>query len=393
MPLKKDTLNLLIAAITLDNAQKMAEQVKIAKGDQGEIGPIGTQGPMGPQGLQGPKGDKGEKGEKGEIGPIGPKGEKGERGLIGDQGEKGERGAQGFKGEQGEKGEKGEKGDEGPRGPKGEQGDPPEHRWIGRCIQFKQPDGEWGEKICFRKGGNGGAGVTNVIKSMLAISDNDVLVSSQIDQLDFVGATVETNVNPLGTRYVRVIIPTVSLPALPLGQIYIGNSSNEPVASDFPPPIVTDATLTNNKIWMGNNLDVAAETTLLADPGIEIVYGTNTITFKLQNSQLLNGQTIGNTTLDIATISPPDDTGFTLRAMISGYDTTNNLTVGGSLIGIGKKVGSTVIVNVADKNRDSEIILADFDLLASGGTFILQLTGEAGKTIDWTVELNYITSS
>jgi hypothetical protein len=70
------------------------------------------------------------------------------RGIQGEQGPQGERGPQG---EQGIQGPKGDKGDD------GEDGQPPEHRWVGTALQFRRPDGTWGQLVELRgvRGVNG----------------------------------------------------------------------------------------------------------------------------------------------------------------------------------------------------------------------------------------------
>jgi hypothetical protein len=70
------------------------------------------------------------------------------RGIQGEQGPQGDRGPQG---EQGIQGPKGDKGDD------GEDGQPPEHRWVGTALQFRRPDGTWGQLVELRgvRGVNG----------------------------------------------------------------------------------------------------------------------------------------------------------------------------------------------------------------------------------------------
>lgn len=104
------------------------------------------------------KGDKGDPGEsiKGEPGERGEPGRDG-RSIKGDRGERGEPGKPGkdgrsIKGDKGDRGEPGQRGisirgDVGPQGPPGPPGKPPEHRWKGTKLQFKNPDGTWGELV------------------------------------------------------------------------------------------------------------------------------------------------------------------------------------------------------------------------------------------------------
>ena len=47
----------------------------------------------------------------------------------------------------GRDGKDGQQGPRGPQGPEGPPGPPPEHRWEGTSLQFRQPSGEWGERV------------------------------------------------------------------------------------------------------------------------------------------------------------------------------------------------------------------------------------------------------
>lgn len=123
------------------NADKVAQDLELARDNGefvGEQGPIGPQGPVGPQGAagpqgaigpQGPQGEKGDKGDKGDAGSQGPKGDKGDAGPQGPAGATGPRGATGATGPQGPAGAdgaKGDKGDPGAPGADGEDGITPE---------------------------------------------------------------------------------------------------------------------------------------------------------------------------------------------------------------------------------------------------------------------------
>lgn len=129
-------------------------------GPQGEIGPKGEIGPQGVQGIQG---------EQGAVGPRGPKGDTGPRGEPGPRGPEGPRGA------------KGDKGDTGPKGDKGDKGDAPAHRWLDTRLQFKKPDGKWGEAVDLAGerrviiGGGGGGGGTD----LYSLSDADDTVPDE----------------------------------------------------------------------------------------------------------------------------------------------------------------------------------------------------------------------
>lgn len=141
--------------------------------EQTWVGLIDLQELKGPKGDPGDAGAVGPKGDKGEIGPVGPQGPAGERGLKGEGGEQGPRGVagpQGVAGPPGKDGPRGKEGKQGPRGPAGPKGDSgpvgrtgpvPEHRWSLTSLQFRNPDGSWGQLVdLLGEAGRGGGGIS-----------------------------------------------------------------------------------------------------------------------------------------------------------------------------------------------------------------------------------------
>lgn len=96
-------------------------------------------------------------------------------------------------------------------GEQGPQGDPPEHRWVdSACLQFKNPDGTWGECIDLTGppgppgvGGITGGGVGQPIITRLLTQNQGVNVNSRTEEIDFVGDVVVTKT---GTKSVKVEI-------------------------------------------------------------------------------------------------------------------------------------------------------------------------------------------
>lgn len=122
------------------------------RGIEGRSGTPGQQGEQGDPGVPGERGAKGEQGDPGNKGERGPKGSRGDPGNNGKQGPQGIPGVDGKPGKKGKdgigvKGEQGIPGPKGETGPQGETGPPPEHRWIGTALQFRNPDGSWGKQV------------------------------------------------------------------------------------------------------------------------------------------------------------------------------------------------------------------------------------------------------
>lgn len=104
----------------------------------------------------------------------------------------------------------GAKGEQGEQGERGESGLPPEHRYIEKdnCIQFKQPDGEWG--ICIPiedkrtvKMDNYGGTIGQPIVQKLSTLYNNILIESFTQTIDFTGSVDVTKVQD---KFVRVQI-------------------------------------------------------------------------------------------------------------------------------------------------------------------------------------------
>ena len=110
------------------------------------------------------------------------------------------------------------------------------------------------------------------------------------------------------------------------------------------------------------------------------------------SSNTSTGQTVGAVTADVITITPTDLKGFVVQALVIGYESTGPGIIGGELIATGSKDGTVSIVGTAIKSRNSSAALAagDFNCVASGADFVLQVLGVAGVTIDWRVSIiNY----
>lgn len=135
---------------------------------------IGKDGINGKDGCDGKDGNNGQDGIRGRQGTAGKQGNKGLQGKVGKQGKAGTKGKDGKQGKQGLKGIgiKGEAGCVGPKGdtgPMGMTGPPPEHRWTGTALQFKNPDGTWGKQINL-KGDKGIAGTGKVFSTTTAVA-------------------------------------------------------------------------------------------------------------------------------------------------------------------------------------------------------------------------------
>ncbi len=128
--------------------------------------------------------------------------------------------------------------------------------------------------------------------------------------------------------------------------------------------------------------------------GIITTGSGNTITITLQSQIVGTGTTVGATTADLITVTPTDLKSFSIQSLVAGYDTANDQMIGGELLGTGRKNGTVTIVGTPDKTEEADAALStgSYDLIASAGNFIVRVTGVAGRTIDWSARLNYVSS-
>jgi hypothetical protein len=120
----------------------------------------------------------------------------------------------------------------------------------------------------------------------------------------------------------------------------------------------------------------------------------NELSVYLTNRTSGTDQTIGSTTANVITFSPPLTRGvYDLVFQVAGWDDAD--TLGASYI-----VQGTVICNgagfltsgipVREQTGDNTVFLGELvDVTIVGASIVLQCTGVAGKTIRWTAVLNF----
>ncbi len=115
--------------------------------------------------------------------------------------------------------------------------------------------------------------------------------------------------------------------------------------------------------------------------------------------QLTNRVSVSTTTSDgagqtqtVVLITPTNSTSLTFRCLITGYDSADNLSVGGEQIGLVRKLAGTVVVvgtNDTFAESDVALIAADWNVIQTSPTLSIQFIGVAGKTINWRALFDY----
>lgn len=148
---------------------------------------------------------------------------------------------------------------------------------------------------------------------------------------------------------------------------------------NLPPQIPTSFTEdTGTATPAANNLNV------FGDNGIITQGSGDTVTIKFNED---TNTTIGVSTATIMTLTPTDNDTTTYQILISGYDSTANIGVGGQIVGTVRKTAGTVtVLGTPDTivNGDPVIDGSTFTLVASGGDVLVQATSASVNTVTWT---------
>lgn len=145
----------------------------------------------------------------------------------------------------------------------------------------------------------------------------------------------------------------------------------------------------------GNNINVVGtgSITVTGNPA------TSTLTISI-NDNIVTGTattTDGTTYVPFSASAniplPTASTCVSIRANMAGMDTSNNLAIGGELIGCAKNVAGVVsIVGTSDltKNNDNTLSAWTANLTSSGTNVQVEVRGVGAHTINWRCVVEYI---
>jgi hypothetical protein len=167
-----------------------------------------------------------------------------------------------------------------------------------------------------------------------------------------------------------------------MSQIYKTTSSTPSVATSY----VSDA---------GTAVPVANILNVLGANGVSTSGSGNTLTISLSNACEATGQTVGAVTTNITCISIGTTPGtFSFRINVSGYVTVGADAgdgIGYFFAGVVRTDGATAtLIGVPDKFgfEDVSLLGADVSISVSVNNLIIQVTGIAGNTIEWSALTN-----
>ena len=100
----------------------------------------------------------------------------------------------------------------------------------------------------------------------------------------------------------------------------------------------------------------------------------------------------GGQTQTVTLMTPSNSTAQTFTALITGFDSVNNIAIGGEQIGLARTAAGVVtIIGINDTFDESDAALntADWNVISGGATTQIQFTGVAGHSIAWRCLFEY----
>lgn len=178
-----------------------------------------------------------------------------------------------------------------------------------------------------------------------------------------------------------------------MSQFYVVNTGG---GGPLPPDVPTNFTVDLNSggVPFGNvtpeNNNVYVEGNPLAADQQGII--TQALTTTAPNDTIFiryitgASNVIGAPTVVLKTVPIPDDSAFTVMAVLSGLDTESGDNFGGRLLAIGNNLaGDVVITSVIENISGGTGLLKDchINIGAQANAISVEVTGIAGRTIAW----------
>lgn len=180
-----------------------------------------------------------------------------------------------------------------------------------------------------------------------------------------------------------------------MSQAGINNISTGPVPPAVPTSFVTDVNSPSVPIANVENV-LGGTTTTNNTNGIQTngSSGSNTLTVQLTNRKSGSVTTTDATpTTLISFTAGAVATVYQIEARIAAFDATDVAGAGYLIEGAVRTDGATTtLITPVDftLSEEAPISTADIDLVVTGNTFVIQVTGIAGKTIRWSGFLTYV---
>ncbi len=170
-------------------------------------------------------------------------------------------------------------------------------------------------------------------------------------------------------------------------------------AGGLPPSVPTSFTTDNSTVAIPSANNINVFTPGNGTQGIATSASGSTITITLIDTFLSGtAQTVnaGNATFTSVVPVPISNSVVNIRANIAGYAKSSEIAIGAELIGAVRNVGAVLqIIQDVEVTRNNDASLAAWSatFTTSGTNVLIQVTGVAGFTINWTAIIDYVTAT
>jgi hypothetical protein len=123
-------------------------------------------------------------------------------------------------------------------------------------------------------------------------------------------------------------------------------------------------------------------------------YGTTTSYIQVNKKviQSYDYQTSNNTITTMFSIPSISNSGFTIKASILGVKSDYTKVYGSEMFAVFRNVGGTITqISTTDATTKTDFSTAVATIDASGSNYRVRITGEAATTINWSLQVEYIT--
>lgn len=184
-----------------------------------------------------------------------------------------------------------------------------------------------------------------------------------------------------------------------MSQIYKTLTSSGPIPPIIPTSFVTDdgtaVPAANILIVHGTDSTEDNANGIIAKGGVVGTGTSNEVDIVLTNRTRVTATTSdgGGQVQTVTIFTPVVASAITFVVSVTGYDSANNETAGGELIGLARRSGGgvTVVIGTNDTfdESDAGLIASDWDVVTDGILIQMQFTGVAGRTVNWSAVFIY----
>jgi hypothetical protein len=182
-----------------------------------------------------------------------------------------------------------------------------------------------------------------------------------------------------------------------MSQIFIPSSSQPPppsVATSYQTQNGTAVPAANILLVNGSESTENNNNGIISKGGVAGTGTANEVDLVLTNRANVSATTTGAATQTVTLFTPTASTSVSFRCLVVGFDSANNICIGGEQIGV-VRVDALGVVTVVGTNdtfdeADAAIVAADWNVVSSSPTISMEFVGVAAHTISWRALFEYL---